>query len=928
MRPIKLTMSAFGPYAGVTVIDMDRLGERGLYLITGDTGAGKTTIFDAICFALYGEASGSNRTGTMLRSKYAAPETPTEVELVFRHNGAEYKVKRNPRYDRPKTRGAGITQELAKAELTKPDGSCISRTGEVDRYIVELLGVDRNQFSQISMIAQGDFLKLLLAKTEDRQTIFRELFATDFYQRMQVNVSNDAKKLCGDCQNIRRSLSQYIGGISCDEDDPISVEVDKAKKDGEYGIEAVLSLIDELLEKDGEADGKLEEENTKLTAELESVVGMLGQMKEVIAEREALLSAEKSIAAAEPEEERLATGLAQAREALADRKELDEKAAGIKAVIPDYERFEELGRIIISDNKKLEDTKKSILDKREAHAAHLASVKALEEERKTLEDADVKLTELKNAEEHTDTRFNRLMELKEDKEGLDGKREELKKAQLSYEQAFAKYHKAGIAYDVVEKAYFDGQAGILAEGLADGEPCPVCGAIHHPHPAVKTDDIPSKEKLEELKTEREELRDRAEKCSRRAGELENEIGLLADAFMGKCRELAVEAEEVEPGRAEIGLSELKEIISDNRDMRAGIAAGVRVQEARLLRRKEIDDLLPKEKALAESLEKEANDLSKSIAAIEAAIEANSLHKDNLKAKLTYGSKDRALLEMKKLEEKSAGLQQAYDKADGAYREHKLSVEKLRGEVVSLKKQLEGAPEYDVAELNGKQQAIKDEQGRNLARSKQIHTRMENNKTARRNIEAKAGELAELEKKYQWMKALSDTFTGDIKGKDKVKLETYIQMTYFDRIIARANVRFFKMSGGQYELKRQEAGFDNRAQSGLELAVHDYYNGTERSVKTLSGGESFMASLSLALGMSDEVQSSAGGIQIDTMFVDEGFGSLDPESLDMAFKALSDLTNGNKLIGIISHVDALKNMVDNQIVVTKSKSDGSSAKLTI
>lgn len=251
MRPIKLTVSAFGPYAGKTVLDLDKLGENGLYLITGDTGAGKTTIFDAITYALYGEASGDNRDASMFRSKYAEATTPTEVELVFSYAGKTYIVKRNPEYDRPKSRGEGYTTQKAEAQLTYPDGRVVTKQRDVDNAIRDIMGINRSQFLQIAMIAQGDFLKLLLAPTEERKKIFRQIFKTQLYQDLQDRLKKESGQLNDKCDAARNSIKQYIDGITCDENDVLCIEVEKAKN-GLLPAKDVMDLIDRLLTQDND----------------------------------------------------------------------------------------------------------------------------------------------------------------------------------------------------------------------------------------------------------------------------------------------------------------------------------------------------------------------------------------------------------------------------------------------------------------------------------------------------------------------------------------------------------------------------------------------------------------------------------------------------------------------------------------------------
>ena len=294
MRPIKLTVSAFGPYAGKTVLDLDKLGENGLYLITGDTGAGKTTIFDAITYALYGEASGDNREPSMFRSKYAEATTPTEVELVFSYAGKTYTVKRNPEYERPKSRGEGFTTQKAEVQLKYPDGRVVTKQRDVDNAIRDIMGINRSQFLQIAMIAQGDFLKLLLAPTEERKKIFRQIFKTQLYQDLQDRLKKESGQLNDKCDAAHNSIKQYIDGITCDENDVLSIEVEKAKN-GLLPAKDVMDLIDRLLTQDNDKKTAIQKSISDADKALEIVNANLGKIEAKEQTQKALDQAQKNL---------------------------------------------------------------------------------------------------------------------------------------------------------------------------------------------------------------------------------------------------------------------------------------------------------------------------------------------------------------------------------------------------------------------------------------------------------------------------------------------------------------------------------------------------------------------------------------------------------------------------------------------------------
>ena len=346
-------------------------------------------------------------------------------------------------------------------------------------------------------------------------------------------------------------------------------------------------------------------------------------------------------------------------------------------------------------------------------------------------------------------------------------------------------------------------------------------------------------------------------------------------------------------------------------------------EQKLKRKNELAVLLPnKEKAL-EAAKQTLNAADKQIAELTTTARALDEQSRELRGKLSYANKSAAEAEKKQLQSKYTELKQAQEAAEAAYNRGKEALTATRAAILELKKQLDSGTDADFAQLESKVNELKMQKLAIDKRQKEVHTRMTTNETAREHISKQAEKMEKLEQSYAWMKALSDTANGSVSGKEKITLEAYIQATYFDRILQRANLRLQKMSGGQYDLKRRRTAADNRGKSGLELDIVDHINATERSVNTLSGGEAFLASLALALGLSDEVQMSTG-IRLDTLFVDEGFGSLDSEALSKAYNTLASLTEGHRLVGIISHVAELKDRIDRQIIVTKSKSGSSSA----
>mgnify|MGYP004667444679 FL=1 len=1184
MRPIKLTLSAFGPYAGRTVLELDRLGESGLYLITGDTGAGKTTIFDAITYALYGEASGDSRDPGMLRSKYASPDTPTEVELVFSSGGKVYTVRRNPEYQRPKTRGEGFTLRRAEAELICPDGRVVTKTKDVTDAVRNILGIDRRQFLQIAMIAQGDFLKLLLAPTEERKAIFRQLFKTEPYRRLQDELRTETAALSRRCAEIGASVRQYTDEIDCAAESPLYEELTEAKagrmpagetlgliarvigqderlsdemsreidtleerlrdiharlRENEKnerlreGLAAKLAELEEkkgglerssaalkaerdkrpraaeyaaelaLLESRSGEYEKLAELNgdiQKLSAQLDSDTGELRRTDSAIAERRESaarlrtegqelasagedvqrLSAERDRAEAEREllcedlacRERLdgaENALNAAREAYEalrpkedELEELRTEAAKLEAELPSYAELEDITAGANTSKERLRAAETALeLKKREYESAgtRLAACRA---ELDALKNAAADVERLTREKETAERRLSALQKLEEDAAELDGLAVLLEKKQAGFLLAGKTADELQRNYVNLNKAFLAAQAGVLASALHDNEPCPVCGSMSHPHPAAIPAEAPGEDELNAIRDEsaaaQEELRRISAECAavrtrkdakesalnaaladiaavredvpRLTAETERAIHALSErisaanarderrqelaaglpALEERAAALAAEQGELEKTRAaeSASLAALDErraalcgrlrcangdearrelrALNDGRDrlaktlaaaqeafdscrdgytaaasactqterrLRAGLVTAVDADAFRPavteLHRKTLEKIsaLARDIAAAEEravrkagtekllreTEEELSTLSGTREALSGAVQFNSSRLAEMRRRvqelafsLPFPDGGSARARTKELTALTESMKADLERAEREHGQLERAVSALSGETDGLIAQLADAPELDAAAETAERERTETLRAELRQQKQTVDSRIHSNRAAAESISERLSELERLERRLGWMKSLSDTANGTINGKEKVALETYVQMTFFDRIIARANIRFMVMSGGQYELKRRADAGDFRSQSGLELDVVDHYNGSERSVKTLSGGESFKASLSLALGLADEIQSSAGGVRLETMFVDEGFGSLDEESLDQAIRALGGLTEGNRLVGIISHVGELKERIDKQIVVTKERTGGSKVKI--
>lgn len=801
MKPLKLVLSAFGPYAGRTEIDFTRLGEQGLYLITGDTGAGKTIIFDALCYALYGETSGGTREASMLRSQYAQADVPTFVELAFRLRGQEYVVRRNPEYQRPAKRGSGLTLERAAAELRYPDArQPVTKTGEVDRAVKELLGLDYKQFTQIAMIAQGQFRKFLDTNTDERSKIFRELFHTEFYQSLQERLKREALDKYKECDELQRRTAQFLGGISCADYPEQAAKLELWRQQEFRGCAGeALELVDAVI--------KLDEAKQAQNAAAKSA--------------------------------------------------LDEQQRALNAQLEGFSRLAELENAVRSLQAQKEKLQQQADSEEEAKAARERQLAALESAWQEAQAAQLAAAQEQGEQQRLAARKRDLQDVQAMLARYNEELAELEAKRAEYREHMQAYTEKKQKYDALDMAFLHAQAGVLAATLKEHEACPVCGSLQHPRPAVLPQDTPTEQQVKQaqaaMTSAKAYLGDLAGQGRKLNAGCERQLQLTLD----KSRELLGCAE---PEKLPACLqAEQKQTAEQTRDLEA------RLRPLMQLARQEA------QRAGAVTRQRDSN----------ARADADAQKRVAELAKVEG-----------QLQEKTGQLEQQ---------------QRLVADVDEAALRAQGA------ELAAAQRELEQQDRR-------LYAAIENNKGITANVRESTESLRRSEEEYQSLKALADTMNGRLVGKKHVNLETYIQMHYFDKILRRANVRLLQMTSGQYELCREALDNDEvktgNSKTGLDLVVHDHYSGRRRSVKTLSGGESFMASLALALGLADEVQSSAGGIQLDAMFVDEGFGSLDDSALQQAVATLQGLSEGRRLVGIISHVHDLMDMIDTQLVVTK------------
>lgn len=1272
MRPLTLEFSAFGPYAEKTVLNLESLGTGGLYLICGDTGSGKTTIFDAITYALYGKASGGFRSAGMLRSQYATPDMETYVQLRFSYHGKEYKVRRSPSYQHTKKRGTGTTEKKEEAILTTEEKT-ISGILAVNAAIEEIIGLDKDDFTQIAMIAQGDFLKLLMADTSDRSPILQKIFKTQRFEQLQKRLGEKYRVIQSKYKDSNTKLQQLYSQIRFPEDEEYvreesrlrenlmstdevlgvlsrmekrcrtqySVfaenmeEADAQTADIQKKLETVQKLEQhrqelktileqtakqkQLLEEIGEAlclarqqEPEISEKLQKATALelslpryeeeaklMESIDLQKGEIRTAEAEiqkiAEAFSALEQQLAEAEKELYRLdgagerleqqkheleqlrirsgqtdklkmqSEGYMQAKRQLelereklkaAEQRQREQQKAceeaeteisGLEAEIESLSGCREEELRLRSESEKLENRRRSaeqaaqlvercrqeeqtLAQFRERAESACAETECIRQKKteteqyivqtaariEMLSDCELRQSRIEQEQEAYRERMENLKKLKQDIQNAEMLREQHQEEQNAFLQVNAQKTLAQNRYTNAYNSFLCGQAGILAKDLTENSPCPVCGSMHHPHLAELAETVPSEAELEELKKnldsrleeeqqrhislrqlhtrleekqvqiaedaqkllhcesaqapkeletaladcmdrikeleeqkqietgrmqEAEQAKKALQSATQRKTELEQEAEaaaqILRDAERsvseteGRCRQLHTEAasavcgmfgetawENAEKccrmGIAEIAAAEAelkkamdavqhsvrllterkqqletaKRAVTDHQErlsaavkeqqlqqravtgtereaeircktlkeeISAYFGGGVSAEQARHILQEESDRLTVElQKAAAAVAETEQSvqrmhSLKKEIPAFKKETERQKQHQhacvtemekkkstlegmeqqlSALQKELPFAERSMAEQEMVQCRNAAAAIRDAVTKQQNAHTEAEKEMSRLTGERERLEKNIQEYPEID-------QEAEKRMLAFVTERKEELQAKLQNcysNMQEYRNLSERIGKeqkaIGETEMRLRTMQSLADTASGTISGKERISFETYVQMAYFERIIARANKRFGIMTDGQYQLVRRTERKGSKAQDGLELDVLDHWNGTARSVRSLSGGEAFKASLCLALGLSEEIQSAAGGIRLDTMFVDEGFGALDEASLHHAMQALSNLSDGNRLVGIISHVSELKNKVEKQIIVRKSHEGKSTAEIHI
>ena len=914
MRPLSITISAFESYADTVTIDMESLGKSGLYLITGDTGAGKTTIFDAIHFALYGDASTDGRETKTLRSKYADPETKTEVQLKFEYGGKVYQIKRNPEYLRPKKRGDGFVKEPTNAELIYPDGSVVSSKNAVDIKIREIIGLDKNQFSQIVMLAQGEFKKLLTSSTTEKQRIFRHIFKTEKYETLQKALSAQKSIADSKLKQERLSVQQYIDDIKCDYTEENIALMERAKS-VVPNIEEIENFLTNLISNEEKELKALEEKKEKLESQKAS-------LEESIKNYNSYVELSGEIKTKSDNLVNLKNNLKSSRAELSEKNkekrwvELSQEIGKIQNTLPKYKELDSLSSQLQNksiEKKRNENSVKELSDKAESLSLE---VEKNSKELETMGNVQVEIEKISNQMESIEEKGKVLG-------GIEGEIKNLQKLQEKYITVKTDFeNKLKIAngykedYDNLSLAYLNDQAGYLADSLEENKPCPVCGSTVHPHKAVKLPDAPTKEMVESAKNNYERYQEVVETEREKVISMRGELQEKANAIKAKVQEIlgdynlpdALEIIKKEVSNLSNNYGKLKNILKE--------------LQAKDNRKQELERIIPQKNNEIKDLNQRITVVKMAVASCETAIISYKKQHNSLKEELQFSSESEAVNKINSINSIINAEKADYNSVLEKCNQYEKTISATDASIKALKSRLEKIDKVqDIEKVKIKRDETEKAIENIPIQTKDIFVRYSANTNVLANIKRENENLIKAEREFKLISPLASTANGGI-GVNKMELETFVQLNYFDRILAKANKRLMEMTSGQYELVRQTESSDGRTKFGLDLNVYDHHCGSERAISSLSGGESFKAALSLALGLSDEIQSSAGGIKIDTMFVDEGFGSLDDESLRQALNVLIKLSGSNRLVGIISHVTELKDRIDKQIVVTKTPNKGS------
>lgn len=902
MLPIKITISGFCSYMGETTIEFEKLGTNGIYLITGDTGSGKTAIFDAIKYALYGKSSNNNRDALMLRNTKAPNTTPTFVDFDFQIHGKLYNIKRNPTYTRASKRGSGTTEESASVCLTLPDKTTNTSISSVAKEIVKILGVNDEQFSQITMIAQGEFQKLLTASTLERSTILRHIFKTEKYNKVQQELKEKAKELKVENENLRISIEKDFKNIILSDDESIDPKLSDSKK-----IEEIETLISKNKATLANYKQDLVKENNSLLSITSAKTSLEGQLTTYDSYNEEIQDKIKEDSILKTVKDKLKNE----KEKEKQRKDLANSIKKLDQSLPKYLELDDLNCKLTKATAKKKNNETELTKQTGILNQKKNSLQSKKDQFDNLKDTSTKHEIAKNNLERLTNKnasFSECFDLIKLYKSFDVTGEQAKLKEI-----YKDFKIMSDNYKQLFTTFFASQAGILAKDLKENTPCKVCGSTNHPNKATLPPNAPTESELNEAKDNLDDITNQATAQSEYTSKLiQDQSNTIKNVCTNVNKILSTTYDEsVDITIIEDALN--LELSNLNSDL-INVNDEIKVLKNNLTIFNNLLDEIP-------TLEPEIEEINKDISSIVNDININKNDITNSTDAITkigtldFPTHKIAENSLNSLKQQLKVLEDTLETAKTKYNDQKNKVAGIDGRIELLKGQLDG-----ILSLDDLKTAVNNKEN-DFATTKNNIEKLEilikNSNDKRHN---NLFYLKNLNKNLELLK-ISDIETADVEqlsvcANGKITLETKVQQAFFDNIIARANQRFFEMSNGEYNLVRQETSSGN-AKAGLDLDVIDMSDGQRRSVRSLSGGESFKASISLALGLSDEIQSNAGGIELGALFIDEGFGTLDSETLNVAMDILQKLSQSGKVIGLISHVEKLKQRIDKQIIVQKS-----------
>ncbi|UQA54048.1 MULTISPECIES: SMC family ATPase [Vibrio] len=1003
MKPIKLTMQAFGPFAQTETIEFDKLGTNPLFLINGPTGSGKTSILDAICFALYGETTGNERQGIQMRCDMAAPTLLTEVTLEFSLHGKSYRVIRSPEQEAPKARGEGMTvrkHTAALYEITDEEKLITSKTTQVKTEVTNIIGLNETQFRQVMVLPQGKFRELLLATSKEREEIFGQLFQTDIYKKIEYALKDKASaisKAKDEFDNQIRGALQ-VAGVSSEAElteqrEALSAQLETVQKQEQESLAQLNAVKTELQKAEALSNEfkKREQAEIALKQHLEQSDAVSSRQLQLDNAKKAskvelpyvtLQNASKQTQELEQKVAKLSQDLTVANDAVKSKEgalqTAKEQAAQLPRLTEQQYQLESMkGKLV--EKSELEKAINAGLTQKSEFEVTLKKYIALKEKltleaqqgQKSLDQARVDVASIGSVE----AEIKQQQRLMQDLQKLTGLNQELAKLdaltpskQASVDQAKARYVELQRSADTLELSWHNAQAAVLAQRLQAGEMCPVCGSVEHPQPAQFVGEEVTKEQVQCARnTEREgqvvlnQLSNQLEQHNIAVGQYKQQIEQLSvelgqnasmdlsalQASMQQLNERLQQLSSINLVQLEQSVNELNQRcvtgegkINDLQNQMAANESTIKVNQEQLAK---LSASLDAKYSSLEVLEQDIVAIQKQIKELNTAFETAQNHlqqavlaKTNIESQLTTNQQwlNEALerlntaktdwaqaLQASAFEDEAQFLTSKVDEAAmqiwqqeiDAFKQTQIKLEQTLADLSSTLKDL-ALPDLD--DLNVKLNSIQQSyvEARNqLDSTRSLFERLEK---VRNDIATLHDKNTKLEDEYKVFGTLYDVASG--KTGSRISLHRFVLGVLLDDVLIQASQRLSLMSKGRYILARKTEGFKGAAGRGLDLVVEDSYTGKTRDVATLSGGESFMAALALALGLSDVVQSYSGGIRLDTLFIDEGFGSLDPESLDLAIQTLVDLQQTGRMIGVISHVSELKEQMAQRIDVEPSR----------